>query len=652
MIASGTSIGRYLVRGKLAEGGMAEIYLASAVGAEGFAKDVVIKVVHPFLGTDPQFVEMFIAEARLASRLNHANVVQIFDFGKYEERYFLAMEYVRGASLARLRKRCRELGVAVPPTLAAEICAHVARGLHYAHTVSESGRCLGVVHRDVTPQNVLLSFDGAVKLSDFGIAKVTTTHTAPGMLKGKFAYMSPEQARGERIDARSDIFSLGIVLWEMLTGGRLFSGDSDVSVLRAVQSEAIAPPSELNRDVPPALSEVVMKALSRLVEGRFQSAFEVERALATFVLHSAKTVEDSSVSDFLHLVFRGEFEHQASLEPPLVTGGTDGYSTGGADLLDGQRVSPGTVTVTPSGLGPARASSLPGELARVDGTAEPRRPSGSSSARRTSPVPSGDSTLDPEVGRGRGRGRTDRIPVPGRVSTALMPRLGLPPSRRLAPFPSAEPSVLVKSGGRTEAPEGQNADRERLAFEEDLLGGRPHRPLLPYLWGSLAALAIASGFLAYTMWPDDGGTSRHSGPIDTRAEPSAERQVTPPDVRPPVVEEATKPSTGVVAPAPTEEALGIKPTTAEHVKLLPAPPMKKEPVVRPVPRMGRLTVNVIPFALVRANGRQLGEAYGLETYQLRPGTYDIELEHPRRRMRSPVTINPNEEVRLVFNALE
>jgi serine/threonine-protein kinase len=265
------------VKEKLAEGGMAEIYLASAVGAEGFAKDVVIKVVRSFLSNDQQFVQMFIAEARLASRLNHANIVQIFDFGRHDERYFLAMEYVHGASLWELRKRCRELGVPFPPTLAAEICAQVARGLQYAHSLSEGGRRLGVVHRDVTPHNVLLSFDGAVKLTDFGIAKATTSQTAPGMLKGKFAYMSPEQSRGERVDARTDVFALGIVLWEMLTGGRLFDGDSDVAVLRAVQDSLIAPPSRLNPDVPQALSDVVMKALSRRLEERFQSAAETER---------------------------------------------------------------------------------------------------------------------------------------------------------------------------------------------------------------------------------------------------------------------------------------------------------------------------------------------------------------------------------------
>jgi serine/threonine protein kinase len=262
MLSPGSSIGRYVVKKRLAEGGMAEVYLAEAIGPEGFAKDVVIKVVRSFLASDQQFIDMFIAEARLSSRLNHANVVQIFDFGKHDDSYFIAMEYVRGASLFDLRKRCRERGVPFPPTLVAEIGAQVARGLQYAHGLSDKGKPLAIVHRDVTPHNVLLSFDGAVKLTDFGIAKASTSHTAPGILKGKFAYMSPEQARGELVDARTDLFALGIVLWEMLTGGRLFDGDSEMAVLRAVQESLIAPPDRLNPDIPHELSEIVLKALA------------------------------------------------------------------------------------------------------------------------------------------------------------------------------------------------------------------------------------------------------------------------------------------------------------------------------------------------------------------------------------------------------
>jgi serine/threonine-protein kinase len=305
-----------VVKRKLAEGGMAEIYLCTAVGPEGFEKEVAIKVVRSFLARDEGFMKMFVDEARLASRLNHANVVQIFDFAKHEDSYFIAMEYVQGVSLWDLRRRCRELGIPFPSVLAAEVAVQTARGLHYAHSLTDKGRPLGLVHRDVTPHNVLLSFDGAVKLTDFGIAKASgnSQSTAAGMLKGKFAYMSPEQAGGDKLDQRSDVFALGIVLWEMLTGGRLFEADSDVGVLRAVRESYISPPARLNPDVPSELDGIVVKALTRDLAGRYQSAQELERALAGFVLRHAKNVEDTNVGMFVSQMFRDELEEMRELE--------------------------------------------------------------------------------------------------------------------------------------------------------------------------------------------------------------------------------------------------------------------------------------------------------------------------------------------------
>jgi len=305
-LAAGTPIGKYVVRRKLAEGGMAEIYLAAALGPEGFEKDVVIKRVRPGLAGDPEFVRMFIAEARVASRLNHANLVHIFDFDKHEDTYYLAMEYVRGHSLWELRRRCQERGVAIPPMLVAQIGMEVARGLAYAHRLTDGGQTLNLVHRDVTPHNVLLSFDGAVKLTDFGIAKAGGRATTSGMLKGKFAYMSPEQGRGEALDARTDVFALGVTLWELLTGARLFEGEGDVAVLRAVQERLIVPPARLNPGVSPALDAAVMRALERERARRWPTAHELERALAEVVLGGARSLEDTDVGAFLRRMFPEE----------------------------------------------------------------------------------------------------------------------------------------------------------------------------------------------------------------------------------------------------------------------------------------------------------------------------------------------------------
>jgi eukaryotic-like serine/threonine-protein kinase len=306
-LAAGTTIGKYTVLRKIAEGGMAEIYLCSARGPEGFEKEVAVKRIRPFLANDKSFVSMFVAEARVAAQLNHSNIVQIFDFGELEGTYFLAMEYVSGQSLWHLSERATEQKTRLPVALVAQIGADIARGLHYAHrlTDKERGTLVGLVHRDVTPHNILLSYDGAVKLADFGIAKVQKL-TSPGMLKGKFAYMAPEQARGDDIDARTDIFALGIVLWECLTGEPLFDGPSDVSVLRAVQEREILPPSAKNPEVGPELDAAVSRALQRDPTQRFQTAHELERALTQYVRRSGKDIDETDVALFLKRMFPPE----------------------------------------------------------------------------------------------------------------------------------------------------------------------------------------------------------------------------------------------------------------------------------------------------------------------------------------------------------
>ena len=317
-LAPGTPVGRYVVRRKIAEGGMAEIFLAASRGPEGFEKEVVIKRVRSALASDPSFVQMFIAEARVASKLNHPNIVHIFDFDQHGDSYYLAMEYVRGKSLAEIQRRTRELGSPVRPVLAAQIALEVARGLSYAHRMTDHGRALNLVHRDVTPHNVLISFDGSVKLTDFGIAKAGNRASTVGMLKGKFAYMSPEQARADVVDARTDIFALGITLWELLTQGRLFDGDSDVAVLRAVQERPIEAPSLLNPEVDAELSAIVLKALERQPSMRYQTAHEFERALQQYVIRHTGSPEDSDVGLFLRSLFPEELRpEQAEPELPL-----------------------------------------------------------------------------------------------------------------------------------------------------------------------------------------------------------------------------------------------------------------------------------------------------------------------------------------------
>ncbi|QSQ27446.1 protein kinase [Pyxidicoccus parkwayensis] len=471
-LEAGRQIGKYVVRRKLAEGGMAEIYLCTARGPEGFEKEVVIKRVRAFLASDPEFVGMFIAEARLASRLNHANVVQIFDFDKHEDTYYLAMEYVRGCSLWELRKRCKELMEPVPPVMVAHIGTEVARGLHYAHRLKVNGQPLDLVHRDVTPHNVLLSYDGAVKLTDFGIAKAGNKLTQPGVLKGKFAYMSPEQARGEAVDARTDIFALGVVLWEMLTGGRLFDGDSEVAVLRAVQQSAIPPPARLNPDVPEDLDAVVVRALDRDAAARFQTAGELERALAQCVLKHAKTVDDTDLSAFMRRLFPTSLtqamptvQERTHVEDAPVPPGA------GAQQVQVPREPTAVMPGVSSGRGMAVAAS-PDEDVNAPTFVLPRRDEGE--AALSVPLPPMATPMMPLPA-------VASSPVPRPLPPVAAPVASVRPSR-----PEGTPAVAPASDGegtggkRSSRPEGVSSVSRKRPSQPDgvssVSGKRPSQP--------------------------------------------------------------------------------------------------------------------------------------------------------------------------------
>lgn len=259
------AFGRYILTQKIAMGGMAEIFRAKSVGAEGFEKVVVIKRILPHFSEDEGFVTMFKDEAKMAGHLSHANVVQIFDFDEAEGLFYIAMEYIEGRDLKRVLDHGAKVSLPLSIAQAVHIIQEASLGLHYAHTRVVDGQPLHIVHRDVSPHNVMVSFNGEVKIMDFGIAKAASrsTNTRVGTVKGKCAYMSPEQARGKPLDARSDLFALGVCLWEMLTGKRLFVGESDFETLNNVLKAEVPAPSELNPEVPKELDAIVLKALAR-----------------------------------------------------------------------------------------------------------------------------------------------------------------------------------------------------------------------------------------------------------------------------------------------------------------------------------------------------------------------------------------------------
>ncbi|MFQ5791169.1 MAG: serine/threonine-protein kinase [Acidobacteriota bacterium] len=278
--------GQYLLLERIATGGMAEVFRAKRKGLGGFEKVFALKRIRPELSENQEFLDMFIAEAKMVAGLCHPNIVQIFDLGKKDETYYIAMEYVDGKDLRSILARARRAGTTIGVDLAALIARQVASALAYAHRQKDAeGRPLQLVHRDVSPQNILIAREGVVKLVDFGIAKaaVKASHTDSGSLRGKLLYMSPEQAWGRQIDKRSDIFSLGLVLFEILTGRSLFMDASDMSILERVREARVISPSSLSSAVPVELDAVTGRALRKDPPERYQDATEMIRDLDAYL---------------------------------------------------------------------------------------------------------------------------------------------------------------------------------------------------------------------------------------------------------------------------------------------------------------------------------------------------------------------------------
>lgn len=295
-------LGKYKLVARLATGGMAEIYLARQLVAGDFSRLVVVKRILPHLAEEERFIEMFLEEARLASQIQHPNVVQIFDVDQQSSSYYIAMEYIDGLSLGAISRRARKRGVLPGWLVSAEVITQACEGLHAAHELrDEAGELLGLVHRDISPHNLMIDKSGVVKLVDFGIAKAKTTsiRTRTGDVKGKYPYMSPEQVRAEPLDRRTDIFSLGAILAELLTGSRFFERGSELATLKAITEEPIPAIRELAPDIPVHLSDVVARSLQRARDDRFQTAEEMAVALRRVVESEGLRSSKRTIADYL-----------------------------------------------------------------------------------------------------------------------------------------------------------------------------------------------------------------------------------------------------------------------------------------------------------------------------------------------------------------
>ena len=341
-MSSGIPFGNYRLLRRIARGGMAEVFLAAQRGPEGFERTVAVKRILPHLADQTQFVDMFMDEARLAARLSHPNIAHIYEWGRVEDAYFIAMEYIDGIDLSAVILDTKTL---IPLEHAARVAADVCGGLHYAHAQkAPDGSPLGLVHRDISPQNILVSFDGVVKVVDFGIAKAAfhINRTQPGVVRGKYTYMSPEQVEGKPLDGRSDIFCLGIVLYEMCTGDALFPRTDALKAMRQIRAGQIPPPKRGDRPLPPGLERILRKALAKKPDDRYRTAGEMQMDLEEYLRSTTLISTSIRLGEYITERYR-KYRPEVLITPPSP-----------------ERKAPGTVQVdfpkTPGGTRPVAPS--------------------------------------------------------------------------------------------------------------------------------------------------------------------------------------------------------------------------------------------------------------------------------------------------------
>ena len=376
---------KYKILKKLEAGGMAEVFCADMESIEGFKKQVAIKRVLPHLSQNREFIAMFLDEARLSLKFSHANIVNTFDIGVADNTYFITMEYVDGLNMKRILDHHKMNNLLMDPFYAAYIVKEMCKGLHYAHSLKDSGGSqLGVVHRDVSPPNILISRQGEVKLVDFGLAKATSQleHTEPGIIKGKFSYLSPEAAWGKEVDHRADLFSAGIIFWEMIAGGRkLFRGKTDYDTVMIVREANVPPIIDINRAVPRELDDILRKALSADPETRYQSAAEMGRDITNVMFSYRKAISTYDIAGFVENILTREPAATHEEEPDIV------------DLLIEQELDRVTSIDAPSeaiftdGSRPISVAEISGLLDTEGGMEDPREWAGELNPGRSGPFP-------------------------------------------------------------------------------------------------------------------------------------------------------------------------------------------------------------------------------------------------------------------------
>jgi eukaryotic-like serine/threonine-protein kinase len=433
-------LGRYRIVDEIGVGGMASVHLARADGPGGFQKWVAIKRIHRHLAEDETFIRMFLDEARIAARISHPNVAQVFDLGKHRDTYWIAMEYLHGEPLREIMRGVEEGGAPpMGPHIAARLVADAAEGLHAAHELRDKdGKLLNLVHRDVTPHNLFLTYDGAVKVVDFGIAKVTgrLSTTRAGTLKGKLAYMSPEQVRGSAIDRRTDIFALGVVLWELTTSRRLFRMESDLETLERVQACVVPPPSSIVENYPVELEAIVMRALAKDPARRFSATREMSRALQQYLMRCSSFVGSEEIGAYVKHVLSDRFrKREAHLQWAAEVTQTISLDQleGGARVLDDVSILTYASDVQEVPKQPRPAAGAP--IAPHPPPASAPPPARAPTRRASTPPPpaSRSRPLNATLPLGAAAPWAPRAPAPPAAPAAPTPAAGRPPGT--APLP-------------------------------------------------------------------------------------------------------------------------------------------------------------------------------------------------------------------------
>jgi len=608
--------GKYLLVEHLARGGMAEIYRAKIVGVGGFEKDVVIKRILPQFAAEHEFVKMIIDEAKIAGTLTHKNIVSILEFGKINESYFIAMEYVRGLDLGDLIHRGKKKSHPLSLENALYIIGEMAQGLSYAHEKKDGrNRPLNIIHRDISPQNILISLDGEVKLTDFGIAKATISNdrTQLGIVKGKFSYMSPEQVNYQHLDARSDIFSAGIVCWEILTGRLLFPGDDPVDIVQAIKSGAIKSPSSVNLELPATIDPIILKALERNKDKRYQAAIELYDAISEFASESSLLLNSSDLSSYVHELFADD----ASLGKTK----SDGASIEDLIMSEIRKFS----SVSNNSINFLKTQSEdkepPPSISVSDFVASDSQPS-----EITTAPPSIEQAVGPQR--------------PG------MPTLAIHTS-----IPANGPQ------GRRPAVASPRPMRSTLPAEKAQL----KKPTIPLV--TLAAILLSVSYWLFKPDLDHSptkaesqakSTTRQNGLRDQSVDQSLTDATStsvsttprrlpvspPPDPQPPAIapqktERSTVPIAKPIEPAVNPRKLKKTKRLATTSSRRSDPTGKRNSAIK---EFGYLSLNALPWAKVKINGREI-KTTPLLSYRLPPGDHVVELYHPGLRTRKILNIS-------------